>query len=162
MQLMTKISTNDALLIMLRGQPLSGTIVDDEEYELYEGCKDSILKTPYHLYISEDEAFDHSRLIHEWYMPESYKNINVVEFIINKCSTQKELDRVAQEMVLYEERGLYPLLRLLIFLVDHMRDNGVLWGVGRGSSVSSYVLYLIGVHRVDAIKYDLDIKEFLR
>jgi DNA polymerase III alpha subunit len=43
-----------------------------------------------------------------------------------------------------------------------MRDNNIVWGVGRGSSVSSYVLYLLGVHRVNSLYYDLDIHEFLR
>ena len=43
-----------------------------------------------------------------------------------------------------------------------MRDNGVIWGVGRGSSVASYVLYLIGIHKVDSMYYDLPINEFLR
>ncbi len=43
-----------------------------------------------------------------------------------------------------------------------MRDNEVIWGVGRGSSVASYVLYLIGIHKVDSMYYDLPINEFLR
>jgi len=43
-----------------------------------------------------------------------------------------------------------------------MRKNNLVWGVGRGSSVSSYLLYLIGVHKVDSYKYRLDIKEFLK
>jgi DNA polymerase III alpha subunit len=38
----------------------------------------------------------------------------------------------------------------------------VLWGVGRGSSVASYCLYILGVHKVDSIKYELDIHEFLK
>jgi DNA polymerase III alpha subunit len=54
------------------------------------------------------------------------------------------------------------LLFYLKYLVDAMRENKIVWGVGRGSSVASYVLYLIGVHRIDSIKYDLDIKEFLK
>ena len=43
-----------------------------------------------------------------------------------------------------------------------MRKNSVLWGLGRGSSVASYVLYLLGVHRINSLYYDLDIKEFLK
>jgi len=46
--------------------------------------------------------------------------------------------------------------------VDVMHDNRVIWGVGRGSSVASYVLYLLGVHRIDSMYYDLDAGEFLR
>jgi len=43
-----------------------------------------------------------------------------------------------------------------------MRENGIVWGVGRGASVASYVLYLIGVHRINSIQYGLDWREFLR
>jgi len=48
------------------------------------------------------------------------------------------------------------------YFVDTMQANNVVWGVGRGSSVASYVLYLIGVHKIDSIKYNLDWQEFLR
>jgi DNA polymerase III alpha subunit len=34
--------------------------------------------------------------------------------------------------------------------------------VGRGSSVASYVLFLIGVHKIDPIKYELPIEEFFK
>ncbi len=63
---------------------------------------------------------------------------------------------------MFEERELIPLLQYLIFIVDHMRDENIVWGVGRGSSVASYCLYLLGVHKVDSIKYDLPIEEFLK
>ncbi len=63
---------------------------------------------------------------------------------------------------MFEERGLMPVLQLLIYIIDTMRKYNKLWGVGRGSSVSSYVLYLLGVHKVDSYKYNLDIKEFLK
>ena len=32
-----------------------------------------------------------------------------------------------------------------------MRENNIVWGVGRGSPVASYVLFLIGVHRINSI-----------
>jgi DNA polymerase III alpha subunit len=47
-------------------------------------------------------------------------------------------------------------------MVTVCKENNIVLGVGRGSSVASYVLYLLGVHRVDSLKYDLDIKEFLK
>jgi len=55
-----------------------------------------------------------------------------------------------------------PLLKWMKYFVDTCRTNRVVWGVGRGSSVASYVLYLIGVHRIDSMKYNLDWQEFLR
>ena len=70
--------------------------------------------------------------------------------------------RVEEELKVFEERGMEDLLRYMIYLVDYMRENDIVWGVGRGSSVASYVLYLIGVHKINSIKYSLDWREFLR
>jgi DNA polymerase III alpha subunit len=98
----------------------------------------------------------------EWYMPKEYKCMNVHDYLIEKCNTQEEKDRVYDEVMEYDRRGMINLLRYMIYLVDFMRENNIVWGVGRGSSVASYVLYLIGVHRIDSIQYDLDWREFLK
>lgn len=97
-----------------------------------------------------------------WFMPDHYKNIDIAEHVLSLCQTPEQLQRVGQELLLYQERDLFDLLRYLKYLVDLMRDNHIIWGVGRGSSVSSYVLYLLGVHRIDSLYYDLDPCEFLR
>ena len=47
-------------------------------------------------------------------------------------------------------------------LVDVSKENNIVLGVGRGSSVASYILYLLGIHKVDSLAYNLDIKEFLK
>lgn len=97
-----------------------------------------------------------------WHMPEQYKDLDIVQYLVDKCTTEEQLQRVASELLLYAERDLFQLLRYLIYLVDTMRQNNIVWGVGRGSSVSSYVLYLIGVHRIDSIYFDLQIEDFLK
>lgn len=97
-----------------------------------------------------------------WFMPDHYKNMDIAEHVLSLCQTPEQLQRVGQELLLYQERNLFDLLRYLKYLVDLMRDNHIIWGVGRGSSVSSYVLYLLGVHRIDSLYYDLDPCEFLR
>lgn len=97
-----------------------------------------------------------------WHMPEEYKNFDIAEWVLNQCSNQDQLQRVGKELLLYQERNLFNLLKYLKYLVDTLRKNNVVWGVGRGSSVASYVLYLIGVHKIDSIKYELDIEEFLK
>jgi len=66
------------------------------------------------------------------------------------------------ELQEFQDRGMMPLLNFLLYMVDTMRENNIVWGVGRGSSVASYVLYLIGVHRINSMKYNLDYKEFFR
>jgi DNA polymerase III alpha subunit len=97
-----------------------------------------------------------------WHMPEEYQNLDIAQWLLDKCSTQEELQRVGEELILYQERNLFDLLKQLKYIVDTWRKNNVVWGVGRGSSVASYVLYLIGVHRINSMYYDLDVHEFLR
>lgn len=98
----------------------------------------------------------------EWHMPEQYRDMDIAAHILGLCRSEAELQRCGHELMLYQERGLFDLLRYLTYLVAVMRDNQVIWGVGRGSSVASYVLYLLGVHRIDSMFYDLDVGEFLR
>jgi DNA polymerase III alpha subunit len=98
----------------------------------------------------------------EWFMPDEYKNMNVIAHIIKLARQGEEFQRVEEELEAYKERNMLDLLKYMIYLVDFMRENDIVWGVGRGSSVASYVLYLIGVHKIDSIKYELDWREFLR
>jgi DNA polymerase III alpha subunit len=97
-----------------------------------------------------------------WNMSDEYKNLDIAQWLLDQCTTQTELQRVGEELLLYQERNLFPLLQQLKYVVDTWRSDNIVWGVGRGSSVASYVLYLIGVHRINSIYYDLDIAEFLR
>ncbi len=98
----------------------------------------------------------------DWYMPDKFKSIDIESYVLGLAKTSEEIDRVKEELELYKKFGLYPVLRFLIYLIDLMRTNNIVWGVGRGSSVSSYILYLIGVHKVNSILYKLDINDFLR
>lgn len=107
------------------------------------------------------EQWDHRCQSH-WYMPQEYQDLDIAEHVLALCTSEAELQRVGQELLLYQERDLFNLLRYLKYLVDVMRANHLIWGVGRGSSVASHVLYLLGVHRVNSMHYDLDPTEFLR
>jgi DNA polymerase III alpha subunit len=97
-----------------------------------------------------------------WHMPEKYKTLDIAEYILSLCNNEAELQRCGAELLLYQERDLFNLLRYLKYLVDIMKENQVIWGVGRGSSVASYVLFKLGVHRIDSMYYNLAPEEFLR
>jgi hypothetical protein len=97
-----------------------------------------------------------------WHMPDEYKNLDIAEYVLGLCDSDAQLQRCGEELLLFQERNLFDLLRYLKYLVDTLKSNNMIWGVGRGSSVASYVLYLLGVHRIDSMFYDLDAREFLR
>lgn len=96
-----------------------------------------------------------------WFMPDEYKQMDIESYLVHVCP-KENYQRLIDELQAYRERNMLDLLRWLKYFVDTSRKNGIVWGVGRGSSVASYVLYLIGVHKIDSIKYNLDWQEFLR
>ena len=102
-------------------------------------------------------------------IPQHYKDIDVEEYVrklipngVDGTDNAEASQRVDMELALYKARNLYSILQLMIYIVDMMRKNSLVWGVGRGSSVASYVLFLIGIHKIDSIKYNLNIEEFLK
>jgi hypothetical protein len=98
----------------------------------------------------------------KWHMPDEYKELDIAEYVLGLCKEDYELQRVGAELLLFQERNAFDLLRYMKYLVDTLRKNNVVWGVGRGSSVASYVLFLIGVHKINSLYYNLDIEEFLK
>lgn len=105
---------------------------------------------------------NHQHNQNAWFFPEQYRELDLYAYFDGKCKTEIELTRVHEELSLYELGQLTDLLRCAIWFVDTMSTHNVFWGVGRGSSVSSYCLFLIGLHLVDSIKYNLDIKDFIK
>jgi DNA polymerase III alpha subunit len=98
----------------------------------------------------------------DWFMPAEYHNFEIIGFLLDKTTNEEEYQRVVTELELFDQHNMIGLLKYLKYLVDTMRENKIVWGVGRGSSVASYVLYLMGVHKINSLKYNLDIKEFLK
>jgi len=97
----------------------------------------------------------------DWLVPDEYKNMDIEGFLVNECP-KENYQRLIDVLQEFRARNMLPLLQSLKYLVDTLRQNNIVWGVGRGSSVASYVLFLLGVHKIDSIKYNLDWQEFLR
>jgi len=107
------------------------------------------------------EEYDH-HCQSRWYMPDQYQLMDIAEHVLGLCSTEAELQRCGEELLLFQERDLFNLLRYLKYLVDTMTQNNLIWGVGRGSSTASFVLYKLRVHQINSMYYELDPGEFLR
>lgn len=107
-----------------------------------------------------------------WNIDEQYKTLNVIDYITEKHlmithgmdedECMQRDTRLAQELQLFHTLNMVDVLRTIIFIINKLTTEDVVWGVGRGSSVSAYILYVIGVHDVDSFLYDLDINDFLR
>lgn len=152
---------------LLNGRDISGIYIDDGE-EVNRFCHNSerVLGRLEKIFVEPmctmSPEMYHAENASRWNIPKEYKDIDVKEYLLGKCLTDAEEERVKLEYSMFEERGLIPLLQFLIYIVDYMRQHKIVWGVGRGSSVASYSLYLLGVHKVNSLKYELPIEEFLK
>ena len=117
-----------------------------------------------HQYIEPNYTMEFADSLRQdiWYMPENYKTFDIENWVLEQAPDIIARIRVKEELDLFAQHNMITLLKYLKYLVDTMRENKIVWGVGRGSSVASYVLYLIGIHKINSIKYELDIKEFLK
>ena len=143
----------DVVDLIMKQQTTAGITVDGTVQ-----LEDTSSETDISLSVDEYDMMNQRN----WLMPEEYKQMDIAQHVIDLCKTDAEIQRAGQELLLFQERNLFNLLKYLKYLVDTMRANNIIWGVGRGSSVASYVLYLLGVHRIDSMYYDLDPGEFLR
>ena len=161
-------SEDDCVNMLMRGQSIhvNGMLADatvdlEAAAEILENVPTFVKYNKTFIQAITVEDFDQSNQS-QWLMPDEYKNLDIAEYVLSLCDSEAALQRVGEELLLYQARDLFDLLRYLKFLVDVMKSNNLIWGVGRGSSVSSYVLYLLKVHRIDSLHYNLDIAEFLR
>lgn len=97
-----------------------------------------------------------------WNIPESYQKLNLIEYVMDRAKAKGPayVKRAEEELAEIGTRGLGTIFKTLIFVIDQLKLNKQLWGVGRGSSCASLVLHLIGVHEVDPVKYDIPMEEF--
>ena len=150
------VEEDDIIELMLSNKQAKILPRNVQSFKIFEStCKSYGIKSPFELDSSTDDI--------TWNMPDEYKKLDIRKHIeSNYTLNNKQLNRVNLELDEFEQRNLTDLLRFLVYFIDTVRKNNIVYGVGRGSSIASYVLYLLKVHRIDSLKYNLDIKEFLK
>lgn len=150
------IEEDDIIELMLLNRQAKILPRNVQSFKLFEStCKSYGISSPFELDTATEDIV--------WNMPMEYHNLDIKQHIESAYNLNNEQwARVNSELLEFEQRNLTNLLKFLIYFIDTIRTNNVVYGVGRGSSIASYVLYLLKVHRIDSFKYNLDIKEFLK
>lgn len=148
-----KATEETGIELLYRGQSLEGVCFESVEH--FNRFCDELDLLP----ISNTSTWSK-----EFCIPDRYKTLEIDEYIraIPHSDGPEGDARIELELELFRTRNLFPILQTLIYIVDTMQKNNIVWGVGRGSSVASYCLYLIGIHKINSLKYNLDIHEFLK
>jgi DNA polymerase-3 subunit alpha len=87
-----------------------------------------------------------------------FKSLN-----INKSNKDysKYVDRAKHELETLKELGFIDYILLVWDVINFCKTNDIPVGLGRGSAAGSLILYLIGVTRIDPVKYDLYFERFI-
>lgn len=155
--------TYDGLLKLARdGQEFHQYLVDENEYtETYNRFSNNKLEA-----YEEDET-EVVQFEYDWNTPEPFASIDIVKLCAEQMVTLDltddiYLDRLHKELTQIDKRDMIDLIRHLLYLIDHFKSNDVVWGVGRGSSCASLVLFLLGINKIDPVAFDIPMEEFLR
>ena len=108
-----------------------------------------------HLGISEDSSnYDFLKAL----ALNGFKNLN-----INKSDKdyKKYVDRAKHELDTLKELGFIDYILLVWDVIHFCKTSDIPIGLGRGSAAGSLILYLVGVTRIDPVKYDLYFERFI-
>lgn len=160
----TVICSEESLIeILYTGKDINGVFCDNillqEEWQSAAKICDSQDQGPV---FASGAQYQHINWYDHWFTPKSYQDIDLRNWCLEKCHTDDQKNRVNYEIDQFEHRNMIQIMKHLIYCADVWRKNNIVWGVGRGSSVSSYVLYLIGINRIDPLEFDLNIHEWLK
>ena len=118
---------------------------------------------------------DEVKLDTSWKLPSEWASLTsdqVQHLIVDKATdvisrssyteaqVSKAYTRIEQEINEIEKRNMMDFLKTIMYVLDTFKKNDICWGVGRGSSCASYVLFVLGLHVVDCVKFDVPMEEF--
>ncbi len=162
------LSEDEIIDAILMGNEISNVhLSDDSALTKYEGsvkriAVDHELKFYPSNNYSESPKHVLRRRSTKWTIPPEYMYMDIVGFLLEKCKSPVEVSRVEAELQEFIKRGELNILIVMKYIVDTFRNHGVVWGVGRGSSVSLYCLYLIGINKINPLKYDIAYTDYFK
>ena len=138
--------------------------IENDDIKKYNyRAPDSPIKT----WINDGEITGPDDSTYDWTIPKEFKKINIEKLAIQKAidmnlTSEEYVDRLSFELNRMEELDMFPFIRCLLYIIDKFRKENIVWGVGRGSSCASLVLFILGINKVDPVKYNIDPKEFFK
>lgn len=79
---------------------------------------------------------------------------------IPKDQLQKYKDRIEEEIAVFKEANLFNYFLIVKDIIDYAISKNSLVGTGRGSIGGCLTGYLLGIHQIDSIKYNLIFSRF--
>lgn len=153
--------------LLLDGVPIEKIEVthSDKEIEMFNALSDNPIGF---------EKFKNEPLDMRWNIPQFYLDLDLRDAVISSLNDyalrnpafenldvyQLYLNRINEELMEINLRGMGYLFKTLIYVIVTFKESNTVWGVGRGSSCASLVLFILGLHKVDPIRFNIPMSEF--
>lgn len=89
---------------------------------------------------------------------DGYKNN---EYVHQRYSKKEVLDRVQEELAVYEKVGAIDFMLLETYIREWEKSVGIHSGPGRGSVSGSMIAYLLNITKMDSLKFHLNFFRFM-
>jgi len=99
------------------------------------------------------EAFDESNQ-NTWHLTEEYKNFDIAKFVLNQCTQMMNFNVLEWNCYCSVTRHVHATKIFKISSRRNARKIILFWDMALGSSVASFVLFLIGVLRINSLYCD--------
>lgn len=148
------VPTDVLALMILKGESIDGVYVEDSH-------DSDALQAVYGVDcgISDDE-------IPQIVLPTHETTEEAVDELVQRIlesdrfeETDSFVSRVEREMEFFKETNNIAFLLGVSDLIEKFKESGVVWGVGRGSACASLILYILHVHDINPIEYDINFSE---
>jgi DNA polymerase III alpha subunit len=104
----------------------------------------------------------------QYILPARFLNLDLRQHVLEKYNEhlngaspkEIELHRIDAELEEISNRNIENLFKTIIFVVESFRRQGIVFGVGRGSSCACFILFLIGLNLVNPMVYNIPLDEF--
>ncbi len=96
------------------------------------------------------EPFEYMKKLTYEHLDEKYPN-----------ASKEVLDRISYELSVIKEQGFVEYFLVVWDYINWAKNNGIAVGPGRGSGAGSIVAYLMGITKVDPLKYALFFERFI-
>jgi len=137
--------------VIMCGHDVSGLYALDGEET--SRCNDLVLV---------DEGYSEPVEAHKWLVDVGDLREKIVDKMIERGLTGDEYISRVEEEIGYLSEDDMDFLYAVSSAVERMREEGVEVGFGRGSSCASLILFVLGVHMVDPIKYGIPVSDFYK
>lgn len=131
---------------------------DIDKYHVLSSDETDYYESLFNEHISVDVVDDEPETTSHKHTEEDF-DLLVNRLVSSERFQEKNIERLEEELEFFTRTENILFLNRLYDIIERFRKDGVVWGVGRGSSCGSYILYLLYVNDVNPITYDIPFHE---